>query len=69
MHACHKKTDVFLIFCSVVTNTATYADKVIRVWNTLQTFIYNGHTGRSRVWFPDGVIGIFHWHNSSGYTV
>jgi hypothetical protein len=25
--------------------------------------------GRLRVRFPDGVIGIFHWHNPSGRTV
>jgi len=24
---------------------------------------------RSRVRFPDGVIGIFHWHNPSGRTM
>jgi len=59
MHTCRKNTDVIHIFCSVVTNTETYADKVIRVWNMLYTFIYKGHLRRSRVRFSMVLLEFF----------
>ena len=60
MHECRKNTDVIHSFCSVVTNTATYADKLIRVWNVLYTFIYKGAPEKVEGSIPDFIIGIFH---------